>query len=490
MRSNPLLLIQLHQFSVQLNNWSTRFGMTLTYDVAIEYYNNQYEVWEPVVEPWTLLANWNNTEGEDREIVVATQKLLNVNITKEFTKIMLATMEAISQDFSSLEYVHMCANNLFCRARSLTCTHSVSLAHDSTEGDQPTTTTTDAIAGVGPSTNLYYIRNDTGIVMWYKLSGQREAHRLLPGIEQPLELQAVTNTIKQVHRGSSAAATTSSSSSARSTTAASEFGQLWTMRQLETQQTMAVLLEGNYKTHSGLRINTSGVSRLYIDPRQNIASFDVGYRQGSKVIAIRSRVLIHNLSSENIDVQFALPHENGSGQQIESKPGLAPGATLAIPIMFAWNGQISFRPASSVQNPRYMFQANPFKMADIYAAISERQRNMASLSMLPSTMVNDSVISQDFIVARYLVVCPPNTARTQFFMMLTAETKHGGQDIVISMYSPIVMRNLLPFPCRLTFYDSRVRKACFQETLARGQVRFIHSARVVAFTRSHSLRVR
>jgi hypothetical protein len=105
-RTNPLLMIELPHFSIQLNNWSSRFAMNLTFDIAIDYYNNQYEVWEPVVEPWTLIANWNNTEGADREIVVATRQVLNINFTKEFTKIIVATLDAISQDYSSLRCVH------------------------------------------------------------------------------------------------------------------------------------------------------------------------------------------------------------------------------------------------------------------------------------------------------------------------------------------------------------------------------------------------
>jgi hypothetical protein len=315
--------------------------------------------------------------------------------------------------------------------------------------------------------NLYYIRNDTGTIAWYKLSNHREAHRLLPGIEQPLVLHAPgMNNIKQ----SASSLSNLSSKANNSNLYANSDSAIWSMRQRDTQQTMAVLVEGNYKTHSGLRINTNGVSRLHLDARTNIASFDVGYRQGSKVVVIRSRVLIVNHTPELLDVQFGVQVEGGAHRQIEVKHGVAPGSSVAVPLAYALNGLISFRPTST----SHKYQNNPLKLTELHAAILERQRSNASLAMLPSTMVSSAAISQDFVVARYLVVCPPQTAQYgQFFVMVKVETTHDGQDIEIMLHPPIVIQNLLPLTCALTIYDHQIRKPCYQTQISRGQVCYV-----------------
>lgn len=90
--------IPLVQFSLpHLQQQSTSYGPSFTsltasldLGINIQYYNQRIVSWEPLVEPWTLQAKYNNTTKEDATqcptFVVESSDVLNLNVTEEFVE--------------------------------------------------------------------------------------------------------------------------------------------------------------------------------------------------------------------------------------------------------------------------------------------------------------------------------------------------------------------------------------------------------------------
>jgi hypothetical protein len=148
----PLVKCWISNMVLDIIGWSDEMKLFVNANLRMDYYNSMLEVWEPMIEPWSLQLKYdrNTLDGHPKQAwALLASKQLKVNVTKPFVETLLNTIEMLSDE-------------------------------DNGNSDESTTTKRE-------KAHPYIIRNDTGLGLWYWLSGVEPA-LLKNGCEVPLVL--------------------------------------------------------------------------------------------------------------------------------------------------------------------------------------------------------------------------------------------------------------------------------------------------------------
>ena len=146
--NTPLANIILGNFKLDLASWSVNMDLKLTSDLQIDYYNNQLEVWEPVIEPWGYKFTLTKPLPNLVKYGLTANRLLQMNITHAMIETTLNTYESITQS----DYI---------------------LNLDTGEE-------------IRPNLHPFVVKNETGTDVWYWLSNYPELKNVAVGKEEPL----------------------------------------------------------------------------------------------------------------------------------------------------------------------------------------------------------------------------------------------------------------------------------------------------------------
>ena len=79
-----------------VQDWSYDMTASVESVVSINNYNNQLELWEPMLEPWATEMSYSIEDGVSS--VLIRNKPININISKSFVEAVLLTLSSITEE--------------------------------------------------------------------------------------------------------------------------------------------------------------------------------------------------------------------------------------------------------------------------------------------------------------------------------------------------------------------------------------------------------
>eukprot|EP01119_Soliformovum_irregulare_P017031 TRINITY_DN5016_c0_g2_i3.p1 TRINITY_DN5016_c0_g2~~TRINITY_DN5016_c0_g2_i3.p1 ORF type:complete len:2265 (-),score=532.32 TRINITY_DN5016_c0_g2_i3:78-6224(-) len=281
-KSAPLIDLFWEKPFIEVNNWSSQPGLLVTFQLVINYYNDNVQRWEPMIESWSFQFKMGATRDGGYHYALLSNDFLNVNITLAFLHMITRSWKGWEEDFY--------------RSSSIGASRGGSRS---------------SALHLSP----YYIRNDTGQTLWYWL-GNQAVRELQQGAEEPLLLTDESpRRARRIHRIRDHPTT-------------------------QADQTISFQIQGEYKPVSNIPIDKVGSYVLHINPEDYSITviYEVSFRGGSKILTVKSPLVIANDTDYLVQVKATL-----ASQSQELGP-IAPRSSLAMPVAYAQYGSLQFRP--------------------------------------------------------------------------------------------------------------------------------------------------
>ena len=305
----------IHSKASQLSiDWLDGISFDFDAVIGIDFYNTAVEVWEPFLEPWNFDLQFKNKEKTE---ISLNSNSINLNISSIFMESLESAIRALKDvgDFQlkdSSQKIERNEDN-----------------YDNRTLNSP-----------------YYIRNECGISITYSLSNfgsfvilKNNEERELLDLDQISSINQ--SNIKYSNLNSKIKSNENSSSNLN-----------WNERQIEAHQSLFIQLNDSlfneYLFRDEISFHRVGTQKLKISENilsPNIASVDVCFHHGCKIITIRSNVLLFNHCDTNIDVFVSCNEKEINCYELSVKPH----SKISIPIYYIDGGEISIGPSQTHQ---------------------------------------------------------------------------------------------------------------------------------------------
>jgi hypothetical protein len=235
----------------------------------------------------------------------------------------------------------------------------------------------------------------------------------------------------------------------------------------QTSSSMTFQLEGEFVPIVDIPISRAGACTVRITPdtRDPIyLIYEVAFRKASRIITLRSSLLVHNATTSDVCVQL-IPDIYGSDDRRQSlieqdrirgavEVRIQPGSTLPLPILYCSRTRARFRPEGDI-----------FNWSDVTLELDRVKKKAKSFV----TQCSRNVRVED---DRFL----DSFQQSQTFLYCVTISPNFPDDKTssISLYPPLLIENLLP--CRLSFrvINKKTGTTNSQGTLHRGEEASIH----------------
>ena len=397
----PLANILMEDFKVELNSWSTNMKLRLSTKMKIDYYNMQLEVWEPVLEPWIFqfILSRSPQPKQFTKYQLYANRKCEVNITAAMIETTLNTIEAITND------------------------------NDGTSGELPALL------------NPYIIKNETGLLISYWLPNEEEylLFNLNPGEERSLQDISSGRVQRKIRKKSD--------------------------EEKMLPPCVSLIVEGEYTPVKDIPIEKVGTYITRISPvnRNAFLACDVSFRTGSKVLTVKSNIIISNHTLHKLYAFVVVEFQDSA--MLEP---IEPGHSYPVPLAFAPTGTIQFRPNEEYRwndGELLLFKIHRLKRLR-YVSCKPLQKNIINLN---GSINSSSDSSQQSLPSSSTII------ENNFYYRISLTTSHSGKIHHINVYPPLCLVNLLPIVMEFRIIHKHTKQTLLNQSIKKGETQYIHS---------------
>eukprot|EP01133_Synstelium_polycarpum_P012231 gene12231-14325_t len=400
--SVPLLSITSSKLKNNTFSWPLKKQVAFSLESSLDsqYYNSNSGVWEPLVEPWAFAITANNSAEGGWISDLASTNPLQINITKGFVDTSISTYQILADDYYN--------KSTTTSTTSSSSSSSPTSTSPTMKGNNNSTQKNNQQQEIHP----YYIRNDTGQVLWYWLTTEEL-------IEVPIGQEIAL--------------------------ASGRFGPAGRTRgALEIERKISFQLYGNFKPIKDVPMDTIGTYTIHPMPEYRSVKllYDISYRKGSKVLSLHSSIILTNRLAIPVVAYISV----GANRELDPVDlVIPPHSSVPLPILFSM-GRIRVKPA----NTGYTYSTEQIDCVTAIAMIKARDKQLKEKSKVALTNTMHTKM-----VCRHSSLLPCSFVAS---IERASDKRATAHRIEISILPPIIIENVLACDLSYRLYHAKSKR--------------------------------